>query len=59
MLKSQKEVDKPLMAVFDMPQETKEDLDVKTQALHDTCINAMHAVADMKPKRKEIKPAPW
>ena len=59
MSKWQKEVDNHLSAVFDMPQETKEDLDVKTQALHDTCINAMHAVANMKPKRKEIKPAPW
>ena len=32
---------------------------MKVQALHDTCINAMHAVADMTPKRRDITPALW
>lgn len=59
MSKWQDAVSKHLSAIFAMPQETREDLDVKVQALHDTCIDAMHTVANMTPKRKTITPAPW
>ena len=48
-----------LPAVFQMPQETREDLDRKVEALHDTCIRAMNLAAEMRPKRQSIKPAAW